>query len=204
MVVAMAIGRSSCVTVWHPLLLTPVGVLSDLSPGSAARGQLGHMLRVLVAAGGVCRRRAVLSLLGEDSGSAAGCGACSACSQQLADRRLRSHMRDLSAPARSLLEAALSAQQLGDPLRYVSTLRSGDWRKSLGASAAYALVSDLLCKGTLRLGSASTPAGWRFATLEADEAQAFGILRGHTAVQVSTHLDWDAGTVPRRGVKRPH
>ena len=187
---------ADCVTVWHPLLLEPVGRLSQLEPGSPAHGQLCQMLRALIGVDcsrgkGKCRRHALLPLLGEDSYARSTCDACMRCCStllpQASDRSVRS--RDLCGAACKLLQAVLDAQQNGRALPYLETLRKGEWRRSLSAAESYALVSDWLCCDIIRLGSALSSTTRRYTTLQANEIAAFEIIRTLKAVDVLVHLD---------------
>jgi superfamily II DNA helicase RecQ len=141
--------RAICVTVWHPLLLAPVGIhLANVAAPSEARGQLRCMLQALVPnihCGVVCRRRPLLALLGEEAKET--CAACDVCTVVAGRSKVVMEPRDLSADACVLLQSALHAQDAGGALKYIGTLRSGEWRKSLSPTVAYGLVTELLCRG---------------------------------------------------------
>ena len=187
-------ASARCIAVWHPLLLAPVGFHADLHSGSPAQAELLGMLRALVQRDGMCRRLALLPLLGEDVGKIkAPCGACDVCEpSDLGGPRARLTLRDLGNPARELLASLTAAQRKGRALPYKSTLQRGEWRKSLPHSAAYALISDLLCEDVVRLGHASSvpQAGGRtlrWATLEVNHMNAWALLRQDDPTLVYTH-----------------
>ena len=168
--------NSTCLQIYHPHMLSVLGVFEDFGGDSSAAGVLRTMLDMIDS--GTCRRRALLRMIGEKD-EALECAGCDVCEPSLA--RGPGHASgyvDATAAARRLLLLVLRAEREGAPLSFVQGLykRRQDWGRELSVSVANALVTKLLVQGKLRLGNGEGVKGGRYTTLATDTVAAHGIL----------------------------